>query len=93
MQSIICTYYGPTSTRGSRIVARASGDGNTVSATIGYPHQLSGADVYWAAAEKLAKKLGWSGSMLAGYLKPGQYVFVFRAGQQFNIQGADNGQK
>jgi hypothetical protein len=77
MQSIICTYHGPTNTRGSRITAKATGANNRASVSVPYNHALSHADVYWEAANKLAQKLGWTGTMQAGNLKPDNMVFVF----------------
>ena len=85
MQSIVCKYCGPTNTRGSRIVATATGCGNKASASVPYDHALSGEAVYWEAANKLAQKLGWTGRMQAGWLKPDHYVFVFVTNEQFVI--------
>jgi hypothetical protein len=56
MKSIRTRYYGPTNTRGSRIVAD-DGDGNRV--TMPYPHELSGDEVHRVVAEALRQKMGW----------------------------------
>jgi len=73
MKAIICKYHGPTNTRGSRISASDS-DHNRIS--ISYPHELSGEDVYRAAAEALCKKMNWPGKLIGGGTKDGM-VFVF----------------
>lgn len=77
MQAIICKYFGPTNSKGSRIKAQCSAG----SITISYPHELSGQAVYRKAAEALVAKLGWTeahhGSLLGGQLHSGDYVFVF----------------
>ena len=67
---IPCTNY-----RGARIKA-TDFDGN--SATIGYPHELSGAECYFAAAKALCVKMGWAGTLLSGWVGNGKgYAFVF----------------
>jgi len=73
MKAIETKYYGPTNTRGSRIVASDS-DGNRVS--IPYPHELSGEACHWKAADTLRVKMGWAGKMIGGGTKAG-YCFVF----------------
>lgn len=79
MQAITTKY---SNISGPRITATATnGDRSWVS----YDHSLSGAEVHWQAANKLAQKLGWTGTMQAGSLKNG-YVFVFLDTQdQFTI--------
>jgi hypothetical protein len=74
MKAIVCKYIGPSNVRGSRIKAFAEG-GNSV--TIGYPHELSGSDVYRLAADTLCKKLKWEGELIEGGLPNGDCVFVF----------------
>lgn len=74
MKAIITKYKGPTNTRGSRIYA-SDCDGNRVS--IPYPHELSGEDVYRAAAVALCKKMNWDTELLGGGTSDG-YVFVFK---------------
>ena len=82
MQSITTKYSPATNTRGSRIIATST-DGIRVMAS--YSYDLNGAAVHWEAANKLAKKLGWKGTMQAGAVKNG-YVFVFLDTQdQFTI--------
>lgn len=78
MQAIQTKYIGPTNTRGSRI--RAWCDAGSV--FIPYPHELSGIEVYRAAANALVTKLGWNspyyGALVGGSLpKNNGYVFVF----------------
>ena len=83
MQTITTKYSPATDTRGSRIVATSTNGDRCVA---GYSHELNGADVHWEAAKKLAKKLGWKGTMQAGSVKNG-YVFVFLDAQdQFTIE-------
>jgi hypothetical protein len=83
MQTISTKYTSATNTRGSRIVATST-NGDRVS--IGYPHHLrEGEQAHWEAANKLAQKLGWTGTMQAGATKTG-YVFVFvDSREQFTI--------
>lgn len=77
MQAIICKYFGPTNSKGSRIKAQCAAG----SITIDYPHELSGQAVYRKAAEALVVKLGWDsvhyGDLLGGQLPSGDYSFVF----------------
>ena len=72
MQAIETKYLPATNTRGSRIKATtASG----ISATVPYPHELSGMECHWEAARVLVKRLGWSGEYVCGGTRAG-YVFV-----------------
>lgn len=79
MQAIITKYHGPTNTKGSRISAKCDAG----SVMISYPHELSGIDVYEAAARALIKKLHWTTAdgfpeLVGGGLpNNGGYVFVF----------------
>ena len=78
MQAIITKYLSATNSRGSRI--KATCDAGTIN--INYPHELSGEEVYRAAADALVKKLGWDtehyGKMVCGGLPNNSgYVFVF----------------
>ena len=73
MKAITTKYHGPTNTKGSRIIAD-DGDGNRV--TIPYPYELSGEACHRKAADELCKKMGWTGTLAAGWTKTG-YVFVF----------------
>jgi hypothetical protein len=70
--TITMRYVGPTNVRGARIIATAS-SGERIQ--VPYQHQLSGEAVHRYAADQLAKKLGWSGKLIAGDTKTG-YVFV-----------------
>ena len=73
MKAITTKYHGPTNTKGSRISAD-DGDGNRV--TISYPYELSGEACHRKAADALCAKMGWTGTLAAGWTKTG-YVFVF----------------
>jgi hypothetical protein len=73
MKTISTKYAGATDRTGARIIATTSEGGR---ATVSYPHELSGAAAHWQAAHKLAKRLGWTGTMQAGGIKNG-YIFVF----------------
>ncbi len=77
MQAIQTRYLSPTNNKGGRIKAWAAAG----SVTIGYPHQFSGQACHRAAAEELAKKLGWVGEnygdLLGGQLQNHDYVFIF----------------
>lgn len=72
MKAIKCKYHPATDTKGSRISAW-DGDNRVY---ITYPHDLSGADVFAAAALKLARKMGWTGTLVSGGL-PDCEIFVF----------------
>jgi hypothetical protein len=73
MNTISTKYYGPTNTKGSRIIARtASGKRFTQD----YLHSLNADDNHWLAAQGLAQKLQWDGFMIQGSTEQG-YVFVF----------------
>ena len=79
MQAIQTKYLGPTNSRGARIKATCAAG----SATISYPHELSGQASHRKAAEALVNKLGWVdpyyGGLLGGQLSNGDYCFVFNA--------------
>ncbi len=74
MRAVECKYIGPTNYRSSRIKASA---GKGISVTIPYPYELSGEDVYKAAALALIEKMGWQaeGGIKGGYTDAGM-VFV-----------------
>jgi len=77
-QAIETRHLPVTSSRGSRIKARAWG-GNV---TIPYPHELSTEDAHRAAANALIAKMGWTGTFAQGGNAKGDgYVFV-------NVEGA-----
>lgn len=73
MKAISTKYYGPTNTRGARIVATDL-DGNR--ASIPYPPELSGDDCHAAAAAALCRKMNWTGKLISGGTPHG-VVFVF----------------
>jgi hypothetical protein len=83
MQTIVTKYLGPTNTLGARIKATSSGG---ISATISYPYELSGANVFMRAVQALNKKLGWQGCMIAGGLKDGGYIFVFANDEKMTLE-------
>ena len=67
-QAIITKYHGPGNVRGARISATtASG----IRHTIGYPHELSTSEGHHRAAQELADKLGWRGTLIGGGMKEG----------------------
>jgi len=73
MQAIVTKYLPATGTKGARIKATAEAG----SVTISYPHELSGQDVYRAAAQALADKFKWPHKYLGAALpKNAGYVFV-----------------
>jgi hypothetical protein len=81
MKSIETRYIGPSNTRGSRIMATDCGDHRIY---VSADSALSNEYLHWDAAQTLARKLGWTGDMVAGGTKQG-YVFVFADGQRFII--------
>ena len=72
-EAIITKYRPATDKRGSRIMAKACGG---LQVSIPYPHELSGEDVHALAAEALMKKANWTGTLVAGMLPTGGYVFI-----------------
>jgi hypothetical protein len=74
-QSIITRYYGPTNTRGSRIVAQTTSGKRK---SMGYRHELNGSDNHLEAAKALAQSLNWYGKFQGGALDDkGAMVWVF----------------
>lgn len=73
MITIETKFYGPTNTRGSKIIASTC-NGHRLS--ISYPYELSGEACHRKAAQALADKMGWAGRLIAGGTKAG-YAFVF----------------
>lgn len=63
MKAIRTRYYGPTNTRGSRIVA-SDGDHNRIS--IPYPHDLTSDDAHEKAAYALMAKMNWPNTLIGG---------------------------
>ncbi|QYW02541.1 hypothetical protein CPT_Silvanus_067 [Stenotrophomonas phage Silvanus] len=85
MQAIITKYYGPTNTKGARIVAKCSAG----SFSHGY-HSFDGdvrheQDRHHVVARMLADRLGWNtdayGKIVTGQLHTGDYVHVFTEGK------------
>jgi hypothetical protein len=72
-QAIVTKYYGPTNTRGARIVARAQAG----RASVGWGHADSIDVNHAGAACVLADKFGWSGEWVHGVLPDGRHVFVW----------------
>jgi hypothetical protein len=73
MQTISTTYHGPTDTHGPRITARSS---SGFSATVPADTDKDGPARHWPAAQALARRLGWQGTMQAGATRAG-FVFAF----------------
>ena len=75
MKAIQTYYIGPGNVRGARYVAR-DGDGNRVA--IQADDTLNSSELHAKAARTLAEKMGWSGTMVKGWLKRGVWVWVWR---------------
>lgn len=81
MQAIITKYFGPTNSRGSRLVAKCEAG----SITVPYDHALDTEGNHRAAAKALCNKLGWKpngtnryAKMVCGALPNGHgYAHVF----------------
>jgi len=80
-QAIVTKYFGPTNSKGSRV--KATCDAGSV--TVGWDYALGDSGNYDAAAIKLAKKFGWTGSMLRGTLPSGDRVYVFEGGPRVEV--------
>lgn len=80
MQSITTKFIGPTNHRGARVKA-TSGGGHTL--TVPYSHE-DGHRSHAQAALKLARRLGWDGTLIEGGTKDGM-VFVFDSGAKYTI--------
>jgi len=73
-QAIITKYHGPTNFRGARVSA-TSASGMRIS--IPWDYEGDTEDVHRRAAEALAKKMKWGGTLIGGGLKTGNaYVFL-----------------
>lgn len=70
-QAITTKYLGPTNQKGARVKAAAEAGSTTIS----WDHGLDTLANHSAAAEKLARKLGWSGRFRSGSTEDG-YVFI-----------------
>ena len=80
--SIYTKYLPATNSHGSRIKATTGEDYSGHTATVGYDHGLSGADVHWQAAKVVADNLNWHGEYIAGATKDG-YVFTPASNPRF----------
>ena len=72
MVAIETKYYGPTNSRGSKLIAKTREHRVTVS----YDHALDLDENHVAAAVALCRKMYWTGELLGGGTKSGM-VFVF----------------
>ena len=72
MVAIETKYYGPTNSRGSKIIAKTTNHRLTVS----YDHGLDLDENHAAAAVALCRKMYWTGELLGSSTKAGM-VFVF----------------
>ena len=74
MQAIQTKYFGPTNSRGSRIVATCAAK----RISVGYLHELNVEQNHFHAAESLRLALGWQGDgygdLVSGCLRDGSYV-------------------
>lgn len=80
MTSIVTKFYGPTNTRGSRVVATATmKNARACGMTASYPydHASNSVEAHKNAARLLVEKCKWSGEWVMGDNGPGSYVFVF----------------
>lgn len=78
MQAITTKYHGPSDSRGSRITARCQARRMTVA----WDHSLDLEANHAAAAERLARIMGWAGQWVGGALPDGTgnaFVCVERA--------------
>ena len=83
MQSIKTTYISATDTKSARISAVSTNGHRT---SVAYDTGVNDVKAHWEAAHKLAKKLGWTGTMQAGWTVKG-YIFVFLDDrEQFTIE-------
>ena len=77
MQAIITKFLAPTNNRGSRV--KATCQAGTI--TVNWLDDLDIQDNHAAAANALAKKLGWTadkyGHLIGGCMANGGYCFVF----------------
>ena len=90
MQTIETKYVGATNTRGSRIVATASGSGMFV--RIPYDSGQADENMHMTAAIMLCNKLGWEGKMVAGHTKHGMvWVFDELLSPRFQVGGPFKG--
>ena len=82
MIAIETKYLGPTNNLGARVKAWTE-TGHRI--TVGYPHEArQGAEAHSVAALALARRLGWTGELVAGATRTG-YVFTFAESDRFTI--------
>lgn len=77
MKAIVVKFYGPTNTKGSRLVAQAEGV-KPVTVPLDYGLGVN-KTALWAAA-KLCINNGWTGTLVDGMLPNGDRVFCFAGG-------------
>lgn len=80
MRTITTKYFGPTNSKGSRIKA-TSNSGESL--TIPYYSEL-GFNSHSEAALRLARKLGWQGSIIEGESSKG-CVYILSSGTHYKI--------
>ena len=73
MIAILTKYLGPTNSRGSRIKAYTSNEGQSI--TISYDYALDGEALHRKAAQALMDKMNWPNKLVAGGIEGG-YAFV-----------------
>ena len=73
-QAIKTKFMGPTNFKGSRIVAECAAKRIVLS----WKSELSPSENHVHAAKQLADSLGWNEALIAGQLKSGEYVHVFK---------------
>jgi hypothetical protein len=72
-QAITTKYVGPTNHRGTRVIATSEGGHRLVHS---WKYELGTYENHKAAAQALAHKLGWKGTLHGGSTRKG-YAFVF----------------
>ena len=79
MKAITTRFIPCSNTRGSRVAA-FDGDGNRV--VLSKDDSLKRDDTHRRAAVALCRKMGWSGTLVQGWLRRGEEVFVFLSEQE-----------
>lgn len=74
MKAIVTRFHGPGNVRGARIIASDS-DGNRVQQHC--DDALTADQNHEKAARALCRKMGWTGVLNGGDLRPGQRVWVW----------------
>lgn len=85
--AITTTYHGPTTHRGSRIIATAGSGTFKRRKSFDY-HELEGTGVFEkhaTAAQALAKEFAWTGEWVGGDNGDSSYVFVRRMTASFIV--------